>query len=890
VTPDGRQLYSRPLGLSYFDGTNVVAISQLKNSEGRVLGANQVIYTDAFTGFAADLIYTYTKSGFEQDVVLREQPPTPESLGLNPDTARLQVMTEFFSAPHPSIQSTTLPAQAGVSLTDQSLGFGQMQMVQGRAFMVGKNATDAGALVGKHWVLVQGRQILIEEVPVNAIHEGLAALPLPTVSSGSTKTTFMASKQLALPPQRPVETSTKPMLMAKATVPTQGFVLDYVAVHGLLTNYIFQGDTTYYVSGNTRLNGTNIIEGGAVLKFPASGYGISFVQSAILVSTAGPYHMAVLTSVNDNSVGESIGTGSPTTGTENYLAFTQIATNALNYLRFEYAGVAISLSSGSYNVTINVAPVDNCQFLHCGTAVQLSDSNNNTVLVQKFENVLVSQCGTVMQNLDSIVFGTTGSGVELVGQNITVDQVTNLIATWSNDYKAFQSTLTNSILTAVTNQVYYQDSHNAGNLVYINDCYINSSSSGVYQSAAGGNYYLAPGSPYRNAGTTNIDPALLAQLSQKTTWLPLLLTNQTISINTTFSPQAQRDTDTPDLGYHYDPIDYIVDQCAITNATLTLTNGTAIASYNEAGIKLQDNSVIVSIGSPLYPNWFARYSSVQEQSVSLGGTNNYNGMDVYPSYTSTKPNGTYQFTKFASPAGGGFHLYDYSTASYGSLNVQECEFWGGTNVLGGTNGTTLLLDNNLFARSCIGATGSGSLSFSNNLVWGTASVQLNPASGTVWRAYNNDFDSTTINNSILTNGYNAYLNCSGYLTPTNATDIFSTKAMAYQSSWLGSFYQPTSSALINAGSATADQVGLYHYTVLTNQVKETNSIVDIGYHYVATDAYGNPIDTDGDGIPDYLEDTNGNGIYDAGDLGNWLIGPFNGLSGDNGLQVFTPLK
>ena len=77
VTPDGQQLKSQPVGLNYFDGKNNVLIAVLTNSIGQVLGANQVIYTNAFTGFAADLIYTYTKAGFEQDVVLREQPPTP---------------------------------------------------------------------------------------------------------------------------------------------------------------------------------------------------------------------------------------------------------------------------------------------------------------------------------------------------------------------------------------------------------------------------------------------------------------------------------------------------------------------------------------------------------------------------------------------------------------------------------------------------------------------------------------------------------------------------------------------------------------------------------------------------------------------------------------------
>ena len=62
VTPDGQQLFSRPMGLSYFDGTNSVLIAELTNSIGVLSGSNQVIYPNAFTGFAADLRYTYTKS------------------------------------------------------------------------------------------------------------------------------------------------------------------------------------------------------------------------------------------------------------------------------------------------------------------------------------------------------------------------------------------------------------------------------------------------------------------------------------------------------------------------------------------------------------------------------------------------------------------------------------------------------------------------------------------------------------------------------------------------------------------------------------------------------------------------------------------------------------
>ena len=309
-----------------------------------------------------------------------------------------------------------------------------------------------------------------------------------------------------------------------------------------------------------------------------------------------------------------------------------------------------------------------------------------------------------------------------------------------------------------------------------------------------------------------------------------------------------------------------MDKLAITNATLTLTNGVAIATYNEGGVELQDHSSIVSIGSPFSPNWCVRYSSVQEAPVSLGGTTNYNGVTVFPSYTSAKPSGQYQFTKFACPAGGGDHLYDHDGASYSNLLVQECEFWSGANYYGGTNGSVMDFRNNLYARSIINASGSGVLAFTNNSVWGTAAVWLNPSSGATWSAVNNDFDSSTITNSVLTNGFNAYLNCSGYLVPTNSTDLFATNALKYQTSYFGSFYQPTNSLLIGMGSTTANLVGLYHYTVTTNQMVEGDNIVSIGYHYVAANTNGNPLSTSNDGTPDYIADANGNGIDDPGEI------------------------
>jgi hypothetical protein len=83
---------------------------------------------------------------------------------------------------------------------------------------------------------------------------------------------------------------------------------------------------------------------------------------------------------------------------------------------------------------------------------------------------------------------------------------------------------------------------------------------------------------------------------------------------------------------------------------------------------------------------------------------------------------------------------------------------------------------------------------------------------------------------------------------------------------LGPYYYPTSGSdlftLVNAGSRAASSAGLYHYTVRTDQTKDSGA-VDIGFHYVALDGNGNPTDMDSDGIADYAEDLDGDGVADS---------------------------
>ncbi len=87
----------------------------------------------------------------------------------------------------------------------------------------------------------------------------------------------------------------------------------------------------------------------------------------------------------------------------------------------------------------------------------------------------------------------------------------------------------------------------------------------------------------------------------------------------------------------------------------------------------------------------------------------------------------------------------------------------------------------------------------------------------------------------------------------------------YQIGALGTNYYPSSAAsgglyaLIDAGSRTAADAGLAHYTVIPTPTPAKDSgQVDIGYHVIALNGSSLPADADSDGLPDYIEDINGN--------------------------------
>lgn len=156
-----------------------------------------------------------------------------------------------------------------------------------------------------------------------------------------------------------------------------------------------------------------------------------------------------------------------------------------------------------------------------------------------------------------------------------------------------------------------------------------------------------------------------------------------------------------------------------------------------------------------------------------------------------------------------------------------------------------------------------------------------------WVFQNNLFDKTVFAqdaNQPLNQDYNGYWQCTSgellsgqmdKLKPDAAHDVLLDAAPPYVSSYLGRYYLPDTlpgtPQLFGAGICPPADVGLYHYTTCAAQTKEGEITpphnANIGLHYIAVETTGphsgQPKDYDSDGIPDYVADADGDGVWDS---------------------------
>lgn len=842
-TPDGQRLQSHLLGLSYYDTASgqSVMIAEVTNSIGQLVGTNQVWYENAFSGLNAGVRYTYTRAGFEQDVIFEERPQPPEAYGLNSASTVLQALTEFVSYPNPILSASYSPMPSGQEMPDETLDFGAMRIGRGRAFLMGNDSN--GVSVTKEWLSLNNRQFLVEEIPISQIAGELQTLPLTqsaSVKSAPNSILNVVSAKRLLPPQPLARASTKQMRIASLSVPKSGFVLDYSSLNTSQSNYTFQTDTTYFISGNVNLFGTNTtFEGATVLKYAS---GVSLTVDTPVTWLARPYRPVVMVAKDDDTVGEPVSGSTGTPGTSFYAA---------KALYFDGASALTNLNIQDLRIlNANVGIVINGQSGHVLNDIQLLKCADGIAATNTDFTLHNALLGNVLTNFT----GSTATG--------RVEQLTSSAAIWLNNSIGANLFLTNCLLVGVTN---------------LGSCTTQSvavaSNTNVFQTVGGGSYYLATNSPYLDVGTTNISASTLAALAQKTTFPPTVYQNTNINAVTTFNPTVQRDTNAPDLGFHYDPLDYAFANVMV-NSNITFAPGTAVAWFvttANSALHLANQQIATFNGTFENPDYFVRASTVQE-----GGNGNwplgwgYFGVigtaDQNLTNVTLSPELRMTFTTCSVLAQGESMFRDMS--GYLIVRATHSRITGGnqggyiisyylTNCLidGGQIGTVAgWTGNEMYLRNC---TLHEQLLYISRYHTPAMYVSIRDCSFDPPNVYTNgDAFLSNITNSDF--DYNAYTNASN-LFPIGCAHDQKSVVFNWQTGPLGNFYLPPNSALTNAGDVTADTVGLYHFTTQTNQVKETNSIVDIGYHYVAVDANGNAIDSNGNGIADYLEDINGTG-------------------------------
>ena len=872
-TTDGKRLRSNILGLMYVDTStgDAALIAGIQDSAGELISSNQVLYPDAFEGLKADVQYTYKRGSFEQDVILREQPPLPDVFGMNPDTTELEVMTEFIDPPEAKV-SDVGSSEPGLE-SDQAVSWGATQLGSGKAFNLGDQGTPA--TVSKRYVNLNGRHFLLEKIMLRDIESSLSKLP--EQSSNQKPLPGLASKNPVLPKTPPVKIAGRPIHMASTTPPNQGYVLDYVSLNPAYTNYVFQRDTTYYLSGPLALTGTNTFEGGTVIKYAAGATMYTFSQ---VIFDAGLYHPVVFTAKDDNTVGENISgsTGSPS----GYYASPALAmpTTSLRQfsgLRVSYAKIGFTCDSGS-------ASFYNAQFVNCQNGFYLgglSLSIGNALFVNNQTNFISQGSSTInAQNCTFSGFNflatapTAPNGSAIALTNCVFANGTNLVS--------------GSFITTNGGYNGFYKSPPFGAAVITNTFY-------PFQPTGAGACYLTNGCAFLNAGTANADTNDLALLPTRTTYPPLVISNISISTVTNYSPYVARDTNSsPDLGYHYDPFDYVFGGVNVYS-NMTFTAGTAVGYFELPGsggpgygISIYDKVILSLNGTASQPCTVARYSTVQEGSTSLWKDKGYLAGIIVQSLSggySMNPTNAAQiwptFTRHYVLTQDSNHYRENSALTWVAAN--NSEFYGGGI---GTYWVYSAFTNCLFDRTGTGNAGGNTARYAmRNCTVHGGTVNIYKA-GLTWPVWIEDsaFDKTTLsvednssgNTNITYCDFNAFVINTNRLPMLGAHDVIVTN-YNWQSSWLGNYYLPSNSSLTNAGSLTADQFGLYHFTTQTDQTKETNSVVDIGYHYVAADDYGHPLDSNGNGIPDYLEDANGNGLVDNGEP-SWMAVPMISMS------------
>ena len=887
-------------GLFFQDGTGTAVFFPVRDSIGELHGPNTVIYRNVVDGLPVDLVIVNSRSGFSHSIAFRKQLGfTMADLGLNEATARILAYTSFDEGPEPEV-STGAFRESEQQILDDLLDWGVCKMGRGLAFSI-DGQVPGEINVAKTWLRGEdGRRFIVESLPFSLVKPHLAALPAPEQAAVAKKPTLL---QAAALPRRPLDqrllaklalnvpaapkqtASLKRIQTAKLDLPKKGFLVDFEACTSPETNKVFEPFTTYYIAGTYDLYGNGNVLNPCVIKFAPTN-SAKLVLHGKLTCRTEPGSPAILTA-RDENIGEPIGSATLSGYyADTAIQFTDFNISDLSNLRISHAKRGIYYQDNDSTASTS----KHLQITHCETAIALSASDPT------FRNILVYDVQTNLFNLNSL------STVRY--EHLTLNRARYLAAGATHP----DILLTNSILCAVTNfssSYYGYKTNSSSNVEVVSD------PATIFQTIGGGSHYLLP--QYSPVASSTVNPSLFQDFRQFTVRAPLVLTNDIVT-NTTLRLIAERMADNLVCGYAYPALDFVFGGIGLSNATLTIQAGVGVGNYSADGstsLQLRAGSVINAIGSctNLVKMW--RYNAVQEQSTTNWMATPGNMITPINGSPSPAPSGAFRFVDFSIPYQSGYHL-DGQAGESSTFWFRDCQFHGGNIQSLQAN---LFFTNALFEAVSFNLSDSAAafdLVFRNGLFYRGNQLFNHVGAGT-WKYRDNYFDRTTITNSNVDGDYNGYVTGANKLSPAGGHD-YTGSQFTWVAGPLSRYYQPTNTALLNLGSTSSTNVGLYWFCTVTNaSLCESNSTVDIGFHLTGLASNGlDPRDDDSDGALNVDEDSNSSGSVTTGEtnlassdtdgdgISDWVetilgrnplvAGTTNDFSGTLNLRVFTPLR
>jgi len=374
---DGVRLQSTVYGLVLWDpdSGHAAQIASLKDSTGELVAPNEILYPDALNGLSGSIHYRISIAGLEQDVVLDgfSAALDPKAYGMNPETAQLQVLTEFFTTATPQISPVDPQGGETNQLTgDNTISFGASMFGRGRAFL--NLPGSEGVHMTRLWSQFGDRTFLVESVRFADIASQLAelpelasakGLPLPKVIAVKGKSTadLLAATLALAAPMRSAKTA-DPIRVAQSRRVGKELVLDYV-LQGSSGSLTFSSGTTFYVSSLVSLTGVAEFDS-CIIKYAPTNSAQIQLNGYTECRTA-QWRPAILTARDDDSVGAIIsGSTSVPSGYYAYIALNDNASGAfiLHDMRIAYAQNALNILTDNGGCQLY-----NGQILNCSNAV-----------------------------------------------------------------------------------------------------------------------------------------------------------------------------------------------------------------------------------------------------------------------------------------------------------------------------------------------------------------------------------------------------------------------------------------------------------------------------------------------------------------------------------------